>query len=209
MDSKFRTTLGKLNQWLNIPLAILGFVYLIVYAVQVSAEIDADTALLLETASWAIYSIFALDLMVRLLVTQNLLLFLKTNWLEIIALVVPFMRALRVLRIVVAIRGIRPLLKSRMTSTATYLALLLPLTWFIGGVAVLDAEKSVTGSHITNLADALWWSLATITTVGYGDLYPISAEGKGVAAIIMLLGIALFSTCAGILASWIMSERKE
>ena len=194
---------------MNIPLAFLGFVYLVVYAVQVSVDLDAAGALLLEAFSWTIYAIFALDLIIRLITTQNFLLFLKTNWLEIIALVVPFLRVLRVLRIVVAIRRIRPLLKSRMASTTTYLALLLPLTWFVGGVAVLDAEKNVVGSHITNLPDALWWSLATITTVGYGDLYPISAEGKGVAAIIMLLGIALFSTCAGILASWIMSERRE
>lgn len=204
-----KDSLSKFKQAMSIPLAVLGFIYLIVYALQVSIDLQPGTASALDSVSWSIYAVFALDLVMGLILMKSLVLFLRTNWLEIIALVVPFMRVLRVLRIVVAIRGIRPLLKSRMASTATYLALLLPLTWFIGGVAVLDAEKHVVGSHIANLPDALWWSLATITTVGYGDLYPISAEGKGVAAMIMLLGIALFSTCAGILASWIMSERKD
>ncbi len=204
-----RTSALKINKFLNIPLAVLGFVYLLVYALQVSLDADDENQALLEVISWAIYFIFAFDLALRAIIATSVSQFLRTSWLEVLALVVPFMRVLRVLRILVAIRGIKPLLKSRMSSTATYLILLLPLTWFIGGVAVLDAEKNATGTHISNLGDALWWSLATITTVGYGDLYPITTEGKGVAAIIMLLGIALFSTSAGILASWIMSERKS
>jgi voltage-gated potassium channel len=194
---------------LELPMAILGFVYLGIYALQVSNSFDKQTSSNLEIASWIVWSLFAIDLILKMFSTATLGKFFKSYWLELIALTVPFLRVLRVLRVLVAIRGLKPFMSSRISATGTYLVLLLPLTWFIGGVAVLDAENSSPSAHIQNLPDALWWSLATITTVGYGDLYPITGEGKAVAGILMLLGIALFSTCAGILASWIMSEKKN
>jgi voltage-gated potassium channel len=87
--------------------------------------------------------------------------------------------------------------------------MLVPLTWFSGGIAVLDAESTNPDASITNLREALWWSLATITTVGYGDKYPTTLEGQLVAAVLMLTGISLFSAGAGIFASWIMGEKKN
>ena len=191
------------------PLAGLGFLYLAVYALQVAGDFDVSISSALNITSWSIWGIFASDLAIKLLEKQPAKKFLKDNWLEILTLILPFMRMFRVLRILVAIRGLKPLMANRMAATGTYIVFLLPLTWFTSGVAVLDAEAKAAGAHITNFSDALWWSLATITTVGYGDLYPITFEGKVVAAILMLLGIGLFSACAGILASWIMSEKKK
>ena len=194
---------------LELPMAILGFVYLGIYALQVSNSFDKVTSYNLEIASWIVWSLFAIDLILKIVGTESFGKFFKSYWLELIALTVPFLRVLRVLRVLVAIRGLKPFMSSRMSATGTYLVLLLPLTWFIGGVAVLDAENASQSAHIQNLPDALWWSLATITTVGYGDLYPITGEGKAVAGVLMILGIALFSACAGILASWIMSDKKN
>ena len=189
------------------PMAGLGFLYLGVYALQVAGNFDSKLNDFLSVASWVIWGIFALDLAIKLFHRQSISQFFKENWLEVITLVVPFMRMFRVLRILVAVRGLKPLMANRMAATGAYIIFLLPLTWFTSGVAVLDAETGATGAHITNFSDALWWSLATITTVGYGDLYPITFEGKIVAAILMLLGIGLFSACAGILASWIMADK--
>lgn len=203
---KFRQRLAKMSASLELPMAILGFVYLGVYTFQVATTPDAMSAFYLELAAWIIWSFFALDLLVKLFISDGFGSFLKANWLELIALVVPFMRILRVLRIFVAIRAITPLLKSKVAATGIYLAMLLPISWFVGGVAVLDAEQAGADSKIQNLPDALWWSLATLTTVGYGDLYPVTTEGKAVAGVLMLLGIGLFSACAGILASWLTKE---
>jgi voltage-gated potassium channel len=164
---------------------------------------------LLELASWVIWTIFAADLIIKLFKAQRFPQFIKSNWLEIITLVVPFMRMFRILRVMVAIRGLKPLMANRMTATGTYIVVLLPLIWFVSAVAVLDAEAAEPLAHIRNFPDALWWSLATITTVGYGDLYPIIFEGKIIAAMVMLLGIGLFSASAGILASWIMGDKKK
>jgi voltage-gated potassium channel len=190
-------------------MAGLGFLYLGIYALQVAGKFDPQIDYYLNVASWTIWGIFAGDLAIKIFHRQKLSQFFKQNWLEILTLAVPFLRMFRVLRVLVAVRGLKAFMANRMAATGTYIVVLLPLTWFTSAVAVLDAEANVSSSHITNFPDALWWSLATITTVGYGDLYPITAEGKFVAAMLMLLGIGLFSACAGILASWIMSEKKK
>ena len=201
-----------LSQWVRkstLPLAILGFIYLAVWAIQVTFSTIPSLGEPLEVVSWMIWGVFALDLVVRLILAQSVSSFLKSSWLEIVALVVPFFRILRIFRMLIVLRGIAPLVKSRMASTASYIALGLPLVWFSGAIGVLDAEKNIEGAAITNLADALWWSLVTITTVGYGDLYPKSLEGKFVAALLMLTGIVLFSAGAGIFGSWIMKDKQE
>jgi voltage-gated potassium channel len=201
-----------LSQWIEkstFPLALLGVLYLAFWAVQVSATTNSNLEEVLEAFSWAIWGIFAVDLLARLVFARSLKSFVKSSWLEIVALIIPFFRILRIFRILIAFRGIAPLVKSRMASTTTYIALGLPLVWFAGAIGVLDAEKNTEGAAITSLADALWWSLTTITTVGYGDFYPKSLEGKFVAAFLMLTGIALFSAGAGILGSWIMKDKPE
>jgi voltage-gated potassium channel len=163
----------------------------------------------LEVASQIIWAIFVVDVLFRLFGSESIPKFLKSSWLEILALAIPFMRILRVFRVILALRGIKGFVKNRASAMGTYILMLVPLTWFSGGIAVLDAESTNPEGSITNLREALWWSLATITTVGYGDKYPTTLEGQLVAAVLMLTGIALFSAGAGIFASWIMGEKKN
>ncbi len=202
----------RLTRWsgkTNLLMAILGVLYLAIYSLQVVFSSQEQLVRDLETASGVVYYVFAIDVVIRLFAAENISRFLKSSWLEILALIIPFIRILRVFRVVVAARGLRPFLKSRIATTGTFIFLLLPLTWFTGAVAVLDAEKGGTDASITSLPDALWWSLATLTTVGYGELYPKTFEGKLVAGILMIMGIALFSAGAGMFASWIMGEKKN
>ena len=70
------------------------------------------------------------------------------------------------------------------------------------GLAVLDAEQNAPGSNITNIGDALWWAFATITTVGYGDYYPVTILGRMIAAALMVAGVAMLRTVTATLASW-------
>lgn len=193
----------------KIPLAFIGLLYLAAYALQV---VYAENRILfdaMESLSQVIWAIFLLDVLIRLSGATSLKVFLVSSWLEILALAVPFMRLLRFFRIVVALRGLKSLVTSRASATGMYILMLVPLTWFAGAIAVLDAEASAPQATITNLRDALWWSLATITTVGYGDKYPTTVEGQLIAAVLMLTGIALFSAGAGIFASWMAAEKKS
>ncbi|MFC7587661.1 potassium channel family protein [Nonomuraea antimicrobica] len=87
------------------------------------------------------------------------------------------------------------------SGTAIFLAV-------IGSIAVLDVERHNPDGNITTIGDALWWSLTTMTTVGYGDRFPITSEGRLVAAGLMLAGIALLGVVTAAIASWFV-ERFE
>lgn len=192
----------------NVPMAVLGLIYLAAYSLQVVNRENDTLVGQLEAISLVILVIFAVDVIFRFLLSKDSIKFIKSNWLEILSLVLPFLRVLRVFRVVIAIRGMKGFFQNRMKATGAYVLLLVPLTWFTGAVAVLDAESTNPDALITNLREALWWSLSTITTVGYGDKYPTTLEGELVAAVLMITGIALFSAGAGIFASWILSDRK-
>jgi voltage-gated potassium channel len=193
----------------NIPLAVLGLVYLATYAIQVIYRKNEILVSQLEIISIFIWLIFAVDVVLRLALASSLINFIKSNWLEILALTLPFLRVLRVFRAVIALRGIKGFFQNRVNATGAYILMLVPLTWFTGAIAVLDAESANSNALITNLREALWWSLSTITTVGYGDRYPTTLEGELVAGVLMITGIALFSAGAGMFASWILADKKD
>jgi voltage-gated potassium channel len=70
-----------------------------------------------------------------------------------------------------------------------------------GALAVLRAEMASPDASITSASDALWWVFVTITTVGYGDRYPVSNAGRAVAVLVMIAGVGLFGTLSGFLAN--------
>jgi voltage-gated potassium channel len=195
----------------DVFLIPLGFVFLGVYAFQVAlqpgVEIQTWLTLVLDVTYW----IFALDLVVRLFVARrelvkapSLFSFLKRNAISIAAVIFPALRSLRVLRVLVAIRGLAPLVRTKSSKVLFMVLVTYPLALFTSAVAVLDAERGVAGSNINNFGDSLWWAFVTVTTVGYGDHYPVTGEGRFAAAFLMVFGIAMFSALAGVLASWIL-----
>lgn len=76
---------------------------------------------------------------------------------------------------------------------------------FIAAVAELDAERHAPGGNIHTFSDALWWAATTVTTVGYGDRYPITAAGRIVAGGLMLVGISLLGVVTAAVAAWFIS----
>jgi voltage-gated potassium channel len=89
---------------------------------------------------------------------------------------------------------------------ALYIGAATTLIVLMGGLAVLDAERGTPGSTIETYPEALWWGVATITTVGYGDLYPTTLEGRLVAVALMIGGIGLIGFVTGSLAGWIVER---
>lgn len=209
MKPKYVQLASKWEEKSNIPMALLGLVYLGTYTAQVLNKDNITLVYQLEFVSVALWAVFAADVLFRLIFSANIKAFVKSSWLEILALTFPFLRVLRVFRAVIGLRGLKGFVKNRVNATAAYVVMLVPLTWFTGGIAVLDAESNNPDAIISTLREALWWSLATITTVGYGDKYPTTIEGQLVAAVLMLTGIALFSAGAGMFASWILVDEKK
>lgn len=77
----------------------------------------------------------------------------------------------------------------------------------IASLAVLQAERhDPANANITTFGEAVWWSLVTVTTVGYGDFYPVTMQGRVIATLLMLSGIALLGVVTAGLASWLISR---
>ena len=200
------------NLWVNktnSPLASLGIAYLVIYTIQVVNSANVNLISNLDFLGNLIWAIFAIDLFIRFIDSDSFLIFIKKNYIEILAVSLPFLRVLRMLRVLLAVRGLKVFVVDRARATGLYIALLAPLTWFTGAIVVLDVESQSSRASITSIGEALWWSLTTITTVGYGDLYPTTFSGKVVAAVLMITGISLFSAGAAMFSSWILGSGKK
>ena len=73
---------------------------------------------------------------------------------------------------------------------------------YVGSLAELDVERNAPGTTITDFGKAIWWAFVTTTTVGYGDMSPVTWQGKCIAVGLMIAGIALISVITATLASW-------
>jgi voltage-gated potassium channel len=89
---------------------------------------------------------------------------------------------------------------------AIYVAASVVLVGFVASLAVLDAERDAPEASITTFGDAVWWTLTTISTVGYGDRYPVTVEGRLVAATLMVAGIALLGVVTASIAAWFVEN---
>jgi voltage-gated potassium channel len=139
--------------------------------------------------------------------------FYRWGWLDLLSSIptldaARWGRAARIARIVRVLRGIRAtriltslVLEKRGQSGILAASLLAVLLLTIASISILHVE-TVPGSNIKTAEDAIWWALTTITTVGYGDHYPVTSEGRFVAGILMCAGVGLFGMFSGFLASW-------
>jgi voltage-gated potassium channel len=190
----------------TIPLAALALVYLGLYAVEVLGNEDAVTLFDLILISDIIWGVFIVDFVARLLLHDNKAKFLKSNLIELIGLLLPFFRAFRMLRVVIAIGFLTRAAKSLQGRINIYIGVILPILIFTCSLGVYEAEHMAQGATITKYGDALWWAFVTITTIGYGDYYPITFEGRAIAVLLMLSGLALVSVITVSFASWFLDR---
>ena len=80
---------------------------------------------------------------------------------------------------------------------------------FAGAGLVTVAERSAKGANIHNFGQGLWWAMVTVTTVGYGDRYPVSPFGQGVAVVLMLVGIGLIGVLTATVASYFVDQKTD
>ena len=213
--------MSKLKQGLNTyfekaeySYMALGFGFLLIYSLQVLLPMEQYMFDALENVATVIYVIFVIDLALRviaagkeLLTVAGLLAFVKENWLMMLATLLPAFRSLRVLRVVLVLRGLTPFLKTRASKVGMVVGVSLPLVLYTSALSVYEAERYADGANITSFADAVWWAFASVTTVGYGDRFPVTDEGRFVASFLMVIGIGLFSSLTALLAAWVMGQK--
>jgi voltage-gated potassium channel len=119
------------------------------------------------------------------------------------------MRILRIMRGVKSARAIACFLSARRAESVLLASLLLTLLLVVlCSIAVLQFEIPAKG-NITGARDAIWWAISTMTTVGYGNFYPTTLEGRIVAVFLMASGVGVFGTLAGLIASWFLSPAAD
>jgi len=121
--------------------------------------------------------------------------------------VLPMLRPLRLLRLVTLLSALQRRAGTAVRgSVLTYAVGSSVLVVFVAGLAILDTERTAANTQISNLGDGIWWAFVTITTVGYGDIYPTTQLGRVIAAGVMVAGIALLGVVTATLASWIVER---
>jgi len=118
-------------------------------------------------------------------------------------------RVFRVLRALRASRTLTAILFRKRGQSAALGALLLALFLIIGSSVAILRFEDLPESNIKTADDAVWWAFATITTVGYGDRFPVSGEGRLIAAIMMTAGVGLFGAFSAALAAWFLAPEEE
>jgi voltage-gated potassium channel len=201
------------QRWSDWPLTALAVLFLVLYTVQVLyVSAPEETQTRIEIAVWVIWALFATDYLVRFSLARVKLRFVRRNPFDLLMVALPILRPLRVLMVITLLN--RRLSHSLEQRVALYACGATTLVGMSAALAVLDAERDAPNATIATFQDAAWWALTTITTVGYGDRYPVTPEGRLVAAALMVGGIALLGVVTGLVASWFVrvlrgTERTE
>ncbi len=184
-------------------------IFFIAYAVEIIAHLTGEEGTIAESIIWATWAVFAVDYIVRLVLAEQRWRWFYRHLLDLSIVVLPLLRPLRLMRFftILAIlqRGAGRMLRGRVV---VYTVGATVLTILVASLAMLEAEQGQ-GGPIQNFGDSLWWSFATITTVGYGDYYPVTVTGRLVAAGLMIGGIALIGVVTATLASWIVERASD
>lgn len=192
----------------DLPLTAVSLLYLVLYAVQVLALDEDGTAWrVLDVLLWVIWVMFVADYVGRLALARRRWRFVLRHPLDLLVALAPFLRFLRLLRLVAAVSTLARVLRDDFRGrVGSYLVVSVSLVSFVAALAVYEAERDTPDATIRTFGGALWWVLATITTVGYGDRYPITVEGRLVAAGLMLAGIAILGTVTAAIATWFLEQ---
>jgi len=160
-------------------------------------------------SEYVIIAAFAGELVMKLAVARRKLAFLRSHWLDVLIVVVPFLRPLRFLRFLrflpLLLRGTRGFRRVMGAYQGAYVVLIALIAVFVSSVLMTVFEEAADGS-IRGFSDALWWAIATVTTVGYGDVSPVTTAGRAVAVFLMIVGIALFGLLTAGVAAYFVEE---
>lgn len=209
----------KLN-FLNLLIIILSFYVLGSLIADTFFKLPTEITKVLFYVDNFICCIFLIDFIVRFKQAESKLQFMKWGWVDLVASIptLDFMRAGRLLRLIRLIRLFRAfrstkhivqhVFKNKIQGTLTSVSIIAVLMLLFSSIAILQFETDQ-NSNIKTAEDAVWWAYVTITTVGYGDKYPVTTEGRIIAAILMTVGVGLFGTFTAYISSWFVKDNTK
>jgi voltage-gated potassium channel len=204
----------------QFSILVLSVLALVAIAVETFLPLPREVAKILHGVDDIACGAFFLDFVIRFRAAESKLAFMKWGWIDLLASVPNievlrlgrFVRVLRILRLLRGIRSLRHLLRmmyfSRRRGGVATVAMIMFLLVVFASIGILLCEQDE-ASNIKTAGDAVWWSVTTITTVGYGDRYPVTAEGRIIAIGLMIAGVGMFGALSGIIASLFLGKSED
>jgi voltage-gated potassium channel len=205
-----------------LPMLVLSVVFLPVLVVPMLFDLNLFWAGVFSNLDHFIWFCFLLEYLSRFGLARDRVHFIASNLIDLAVVALPLLRPLRS---VSSLRGIRLLQASRVFATGlqvgrlsdrlftslSVVALSFVVASFVltGAALVYEVERYAPNSRIHSAGDALWWAVATVSTVGYGDIYPVTTEGRIIAGCLMFIGICTSGLIAAAFASIFIKDRNE
>lgn len=195
----------------NEFLTLLAILFLFAFSIPAFvADLSTTDQNRIEFVQWLCWFAFALDLLIGVATSVNKKQYLLKHPLEIVSVLLPFLRPLRLMRVIsfgglalqkIAI-GRQFAITIKVVITAIFVA-------YISAIQITISERGVEGSNIKSFEDGLWWAVTTVTTVGYGDRFPTTTEGRLLAVMLMIMGISLVGVITASVASWFVKLSQD
>jgi voltage-gated potassium channel len=195
------------------PLALLGIAWLVIAIVVLTKDLNGSASTFLVGTLFVLWAIVLVEYAIRLVITPDRRGYLKRRWVEPATVVVPPLQGshlvgMEKMSLLVYEGELR--VETILRHHSLFRVLIAAAgTLFLGAWLVLLFEEKAKGSNIHSYPDALWWAIVTVTTVGYGDRYPVSAGGRAVAVVLMLVGIGLIGVLTATVASVFVKEHTD
>ena len=217
MDAQPPLSHGEKIGVFQLVLLVLSLVVLGALVADTFFHVSPEISRILQAVDTIVCVIFLADFVIRFAQAPAKGAFMKWGWIDLLASIpsVPtlrwgrFVRVFRILRLLRGLRSLQRVLRlffehrTRGGIASVGLTMFLLITF--SSVAILICEQGPV-TNIKTAEDALWWSVTTITTVGYGDKYPVTTAGHIVAMILMLSGVGLFGLLSGVVASFFLGQ---
>jgi voltage-gated potassium channel len=201
--------------YLELLVLLLSLYTLGALVAEVLVPLSADTLALLTRVDNLVCVVFLADFVVHLYRAPSRWRYLTTGWIDLFSSVptvgwLRWGRLFRMLRILRALRSfheVREHLRADRARGAFFAVGLLSLVAILlATIAEFQAESGAPHANIHSGGDALWWSFATITTIGYGDHYPTTVAGKFVAVVLVVFGLSFFGTFTAYVATFFLEK---
>lgn len=199
-----RELLARVEGWTEFPMLLLAAAMIPLLVGPIFWELTPRQESLFFTLDIVIWAAFAAEFTVRLAIAPERVAFLRANWIDLVIVALPFFRPLRIVRLLVfttrLVTGARQLLGVRHLLVHAVLLVMVAAT-------VVTTVENGPGAQITSFPDALWWAIVTVTTVGYGDVVPVSPAGRAMGYILVLGGVGIFGALTANFASFLVKEQ--
>ena len=203
--------LKRYQELANVPMIILSLVFLFIFcSTNFHFEFADKNSTLFNVADNLIWAIFVADYLAMLFLAESKGQFLKTHLPQLIVVAVPFLRVLRLARLVLMLTNILGMMKSKiLVSIPVYVFSSAALFILIGASAIYDAEYQAEGSSINSRKDAFWWAGALIFSYFYNETPPITESGRLYGFLLTLCGLSIVGTITATFAGWLINQVRE